>query len=118
MGILIPIAIPVAFHLDGDAYGLVTVISVAAILDGAIFGDHCSPISDTTIMSSTASSCDHLAHVRTQMPYSLTVAAIALGAGYLPAAMGAPPWASIAGGVVLSALLFLGVRGKGLGIGD
>jgi len=113
MGILIPIAIPVAFHLDGDVYGLITVISVAAILDGAIFGDHCSPISDTTIMSSTASSCDHLAHVRTQMPYSLVVAAIALGAGYLPTAMGVPQWAGIGSGVAVSGLLFLGLRGEG-----
>ncbi|MFH1924632.1 MAG: Na+/H+ antiporter NhaC family protein, partial [Planctomycetota bacterium] len=60
MAILIPTAIPVAFQLDGNAYGLTTMISIGAVLDGAIFGDHCSPISDTTIMSSTASSCDHL----------------------------------------------------------
>jgi len=88
MAILIPTAIPIAFEVDGGVYGLITMLSVAAVLDGAIFGDHCSPISDTTIMSSVASSCDHLAHVRTQMPYSLLVAGVALGAGYLPTAAG------------------------------
>jgi Na+/H+ antiporter NhaC len=63
-------------------------ISLGAILDGAIFGDHCSPISDTTIISSTACSCDLIWHVRTQLPYSLLVAAIALLCGYLPSAYG------------------------------
>ncbi|NQT39312.1 MAG: Na+/H+ antiporter NhaC family protein [Planctomycetes bacterium] len=107
MAILIPTALPVAFGLDGAVYGPVTVLSVAAILDGAIFGDHCSPISDTTIMSSAASSCDHLAHVRTQMPYSLVVAAAALGVGYLPAALGAPQWLTLASLAAFMAVLFL-----------
>jgi len=110
MMILIPTAIPLAFELDGGVYGLVTIISVAAVLDGSIFGDHCSPISDTTIMSSTASACDHLAHVRTQIPYSLAVAGLALFAGYLPAATGASKWVGILGGAALSGLLFLGLR--------
>ena len=88
MAILIPTAIPVAFSLDGDVYGTVTILSIAAVLDGAIFGDHCSPISDTTIMSSAASACHHVDHVRTQMPYSLAVAAMALLVGYLPAGFG------------------------------
>jgi Na+/H+ antiporter NhaC len=108
MAILIPTAVPVAFQLDGAVYGPITVISVAAILDGAIFGDHCSPISDTTIMSSAASACDHMAHVRTQMPYSLLVAGIALATGYVPAALGAPNWLGIAGSICASgALLFV-----------
>ena len=109
MAILIPTAIPLAFRLDGDVYGPVTVVSIAAVLDGAIFGDHCSPISDTTIMSSTASSCDHLAHVRTQIPYSLVVAGFALCIGYLPAGLGAPNWVGILGGGVASGLLFVGL---------
>ena len=108
MAILIPTAIPVAFELDGG-YGLVTVLSIAAVLDGAVFGDHCSPISDTTIMSSTASACNHMAHVRTQIPYSLVVAGFALCAGYLPSAVGVPKWVGISAGIGLSGLLFLGL---------
>jgi Na+/H+ antiporter NhaC len=88
MAILIPTAIPVAFALDGNAYGLTTMISLGAVLDGAIFGDHCSPISDTTIMSSIASSCDLIEHVRTQLPYSLFVAGLALFCAYLPSSFG------------------------------
>jgi Na+/H+ antiporter NhaC len=96
MAILIPTAIPVAFALDGNSYGLTTMISVGAVLDGAIFGDHCSPISDTTIMSSIASSCDLIAHVRTQLPYSLLVAGLALICSYLPSACGlAPGWSFV-----------------------
>ena len=96
MAILIPTAIPVAFALDGDTYGLTTMISLGAVLDGAIFGDHCSPISDTTIMSSIASSCDLMQHVRTQLPYSLFVAGLALFCSYLPSAFGiAPGWSFV-----------------------
>ncbi|MCP4377309.1 MAG: Na+/H+ antiporter NhaC family protein, partial [bacterium] len=109
MAILIPTAVPVAIELDGG-YGLITMISIGAVLDGAIFGDHCSPISDTTIMSSIASSCDHVHHVRTQLPYSLTVAAIALCAGYLPAAMGVHPAIGIAVGAGISGLIFVCLR--------
>jgi Na+/H+ antiporter NhaC len=110
MAILIPTALPVAFELDGGAYGLVTIITAAAVLDGAIFGDHCSPISDTTIMSSAASACDHLAHVRTQLPYSVVVALIALATGYLPAGLGAAPWLSLTGGAVLVAAILTVIR--------
>ena len=56
MAILIPTAIPVAYVLDGDVYGITTIICLGAVLDGAIFGDHCSPISDTTILSAIVSS--------------------------------------------------------------
>ena len=108
MAILIPTAVPVAFELDGG-YGLVTMLSIAAVLDGAVFGDHCSPISDTTIMSSAASACNHMAHVRTQIPYSLVVAGLALCTGYLPSAAGVPNWVGISAGVGLSGMLFLGL---------
>ncbi|MCY4403273.1 MAG: hypothetical protein OXD54_11910 [Candidatus Poribacteria bacterium] len=104
MAILIPTAIPVAFVLDGDIYGITTIICLAAVLDGAIFGDHCSPISDTTILSAIVSSCDPMHHVRTQMPYALTVAVIALICGYLPAALGLSSWIGIligTGGIIL-----------------
>ena len=95
MAILIPTAIPIAYLLDENSYGITTIICLGAVLDGAIFGDHCSPISDTTILSAIVSSCDPMHHVRTQMPYAITVAVIALVCGYLPAAMGLPSWIGI-----------------------
>lgn len=105
MAILIPTAVPVAFHLDGQAYGLTTMITLGAVLDGAIFGDHCSPISDTTILSSISSQCEVIDHVRTQLPYSLIVAAVALLCGYLPGSAGwGWGWSVVLG---LSALIVL-----------
>ena len=65
---------------------------VASVLAGSVMGDHCSPISDTTIMSSLASSCNHLQHVKTQMPYALTVGGVAMLIGVLPTALGLPSW--------------------------
>ena len=109
MAILIPTAIPVAFSLDGDSYGLTTMICLGAVLDGAIFGDHCSPLSDTTILSSIASNCDPLHHVRTQLPYSLTVASIALFCGYLPAALEVRSAFGIAAGTAVIVLLLFGI---------
>lgn len=105
MAILIPTAIPVAFSLDGGVYGLTTMISLGAVLDGSIFGDHCSPISDTTIMSSIASECEPIHHVHTQLPYSLTVAAFALICGYVPAALGVSPYLAIGVAAALIVLL-------------
>ena len=68
-------------------------------------GDHCSPISDTTIMSSLASSCNHLQHVSTQMPYALTVGGVALLLGVLPTACGLPSWAAFLGAYVVLGLV-------------
>ena len=79
-GILIPI---IASICEAVAPHL-TIISLAATLAGSVFGDHCSPISDTTILSSTGASCNHIDHVSTQIPYALTVAACCL-VGYLVA---------------------------------
>ena len=70
----------------GGAFGMV-VICIGAVLEGSIFGDHCSPISDTTVLSSVASASDHLDHVRTQAPYALLAAGLAIGVGYLPAVL-------------------------------
>jgi Na+/H+ antiporter NhaC len=113
MAILIPTAIPVAFALDGNTYGLTTMISIGAVLDGAIFGDHCSPISDTTIMSSIASSCDLIEHVRTQLPYSLFVAGLALLFAYLPSAFGlAPGWSFALAVLVMTCFLVAISRSK------
>ena len=77
-GILLPIVAPVAQTIAPE----LTVASLAATLAGSIFGDHCSPISDTTILSSTGASCNHLDHVNSQMPYALTIAGCSL-VGYV-----------------------------------
>lgn len=79
-GILIPI---VTYVFSADA--TLTVIGVSACLAGAVCGDHCSPISDTTIMSSAGAQCDHVVHVSTQLPYAITVAAVSF-VGYIVAA--------------------------------
>jgi len=112
MGILIPLAVPTAHGLAqaagmdaGQAHGIL-LGSVSAVLAGAIFGDHCSPISDTTVLSSMSSGCDHVDHVRTQLPYALVVAGVSLFVGYLPTGFGAPPWVGmLAGAACLLALI-------------
>jgi Na+/H+ antiporter NhaC len=113
MAILIPTAVPVAFALDGGTYGLTTMISLGAVLDGAIFGDHCSPISDTTIMSSMATSCNLMDHVRTQLPYSLFVAVLALLFAYLPSALGLAPAWSMALAVIVMLCFFIILTRRG-----
>ncbi len=94
MGILLPVALPLAHAMtpSGGADGAVFWLTAAAVLDGAIFGDHCSPISDTTVLSSIASGCDHMDHVATQAPYAFTAMVIAGSAGYLGAAQGLALW--------------------------
>ena len=72
-GILIPITLK-AFPLDGTSP--LAIICVSACMAGAVCGDHCSPISDTTIMSSAGAQCNHIAHVSTQLPYALTAAIV------------------------------------------
>ncbi|MDH5693690.1 MAG: hypothetical protein OEZ47_11355 [Gammaproteobacteria bacterium] len=108
MSLLIPIALPLAYSLDQGQYGLIMILSIAAVLDGAIFGDHCSPVSDTTIMSSIASSCDHLDHVKTQLPYALFTGFLAVCCAYLPIALGVPYYAAwILALVLMLATLYL-----------
>jgi hypothetical protein len=90
MSILLPNVVALAASLGGEtvlgSFGMVA-ISIGAVLDGSIFGDHCSPISDTTVLSSVASGSDHIDHVRTQAPYALVTASLAVGCGYLPSAL-------------------------------
>lgn len=86
MGILMPLAIPLAHSMNPDMSFVI--VSTSAVLTGAIFGDHCSPISDTTILSSMGAGCNHIAHVNTQMWYALFVAVITIVFGYLPAGFG------------------------------
>jgi len=94
MAILMPLVIPVALGMP-DGAATVLVPTIGAVLAGAVFGDHCSPISDTTIVSAVSSDCDPMAHVRTQMPYALAAAAVALFLGYIPAGWGLNPWFSL-----------------------
>jgi Na+/H+ antiporter NhaC len=104
MAILTPLAVPLALVSTSDDPGILAA-SVAAILGGAVFGDHCSPISDTTILSSMASGCDHVDHVRTQLPYALLAASVAVLIGYLAyAATKVPAWILLVVGVAVIAL--------------
>ncbi len=110
MAILMPLIIPLSWAVmsvngmaaAGDMHILYS--SVACTLAGAVWGDHCSPISDTTVLSSVASGCDHIEHVRTQLPYALLVGFVALLIGTIPGGYGVPPWISLVVGVVLLAL--------------
>jgi Na+/H+ antiporter NhaC len=76
--IMIPLALPLAAAANGEAEAVSVPLVVAAVLGGGVFGDHCSPISDTTVVSSMASCSDHIDHVRTQLPYALLAAAVAV----------------------------------------
>jgi Na+/H+ antiporter NhaC len=106
MGILLPVVLPLAWTMSSEGGDwIVMVLSTAAVLDGAIMGDHCSPISDTTVMSSMASSCDHVDHVRTQMPYAITCMGVAIIA-YLLSALHYPGWFCLLVGAVLILAIF------------
>ncbi|MGM0602804.1 MAG: Na+/H+ antiporter NhaC family protein [Bacillota bacterium] len=83
VAIVMPLAIPLA-----NSIGIPMLPTIGAVLTAGVMGDHCSPISDTTIMSSTASAVDHMDHVKTQMPYALTVGSVAALFGFLPAGFG------------------------------
>lgn len=78
MAILYPLIIPLAYSVAGQEVADLVYACVASVLSGAVLGDHCSPISDTTILSSLASGCNHIEHVRTQLPYALTVGVVAI----------------------------------------
>ncbi len=115
MAILTPIVIPIAFKMTGMAHfspdlsHTIMLGTIGAVLSGSIFGDHCSPISDTTIMSSMASASDHIDHVRTQLPYALSAAGIALIFGYLPAGWDFHPLITIPMGFAVIVLLLFTV---------
>ena len=111
MAILTPIVIPMAHFLpleaglEGGVLSSILLGTIAAVLSGACFGDHCSPISDTTIMSSMASGSDHIDHVKTQMPYALLAAGVAIVVGYIPAGFNFNPVISIVMGIGLIYLI-------------
>jgi Na+/H+ antiporter NhaC len=109
MAILMPLIIPLSWAVMtvngiADPSGMhILYSSVACCLAGAVWGDHCSPISDTTVLSSVASGCDHIEHVRTQLPYALLVGVVGLVIGTVPAGYGLPPWISIVVGIAVLA---------------
>ena len=111
MAILYPLILPASWMLCKDqGLGVDATMPlfynvVASVMAGAVMGDHCSPISDTTIMSSMASGCNHLQHVKTQMPYALTVGVVALLIGVLPTALGLPSWLAFAVAIAALALV-------------
>ncbi|MDH3747914.1 MAG: Na+/H+ antiporter NhaC family protein [Gammaproteobacteria bacterium] len=107
MGILMPLVIPLTWavmSVNGmaDASGMhILYSSVSCCLVGAVWGDHCSPISDTTVLSSVASGCNHIEHVRTQLPYALIVGAVALLVGTIPGGYGLSPLISLVVGLAI-----------------
>jgi len=113
IAIMYPLVIPIIIGLmrGSQNFEQFLILTVSSVLAGAVFGDHCSPISDTTIMSSMASSCDHIDHVRTQIPYAFLTAIIALLAGIIPVSLGLPWVISISLTVGL-AFVILYVFGK------
>ncbi len=99
MAILIPLVIPLNWEMLTINSGTIAAenihiqySSIAAVLTGAVWGDDCSPISDTTILSSMASQCHHVDHVRTQMPYAIVVGSVAILLAALPVGYGMPWW--------------------------
>lgn len=113
MAILFPVVVPLAISMGagigfagGENYGIL-LGAISSVMAGAVFGDHCSPISDTTVLSAMSSACDLVDHVRTQLPYALLIAFVALVVGELPAALNwlHPIWGLLAGFIILYLVL-------------
>jgi len=107
MGILMPLVVPLAWEI-GNNTGLpfeitheIIYASVSSVLAGSVWGDHCSPISDTTILSSIATQCDHVEHVNTQLPYAMTVGTISIASMIGMLVLGIPWWIIYPAGVVI-----------------
>ena len=80
--ILIPFVLPMSFSLSGGELSTLVFVSIGAVVSGGCFGDHCSPVSDTSVLSSLGAGSDHMDHVRTQLPYALVAGGLA-ALGYL-----------------------------------
>ena len=114
MGILMPLAVPLVWTVlqnndmaNPDNF-YIMYATIGTVLAGSVWGDHCSPISDTTIISSVAAGSDHIDHVRTQIPYALTVGVAALLLGLIPSGFGVSPWITLPiGAVVLVGVIFV-----------
>ena len=77
--IMIPIAVPLAFNFSGDELNTMVYATLAAVAGGGVFGDHCSPLSDTSILASTGAASDHIDHIKTQLPYAALIGLISVG---------------------------------------
>jgi Na+/H+ antiporter NhaC len=116
--ILVPIIIPLSYKMtlhvgmEAEAAGNILAGTVGGVLSGAAFGDHCSPISDTTVMSSMASGADHIDHVKTQIPYALLAGVVSCIAGYIPSGFGLSPFIAIPAGIglMIGAVYLLGKK--------
>lgn len=113
MATLFPLVIPLVIKIvppgqNGglDIYDPILIGSIGSVLAGAIWGDHCSPISDTTVLSSRASDCDHIAHVRTQLPYAALGGVAAILFGTLPLGFGVSTWILLPAGIFVIAVFF------------
>ena len=91
MGVLMPLSIPVCFALAPGSDEMMAAV-IAAVFSGAVFGDHSSPMSDTTIVSAVACEISPYDHFRTQLPYALIAASVAAFAGFIPLGLGISPW--------------------------
>ena len=117
MGLLMPLVLPLSGTMAADqgiapeVLAAIVPAVIGAVFGGAVFGDHCSPYSDTTIVSAFASGVSTAEHTITQLPYALLTAATALVAGYLPIAFGLPAWfALLSGSGILVALVLVPMR--------
>lgn len=118
MAILYPLILPTSWllttqhGLDHEHSLIIFYSVVSAVLSGSIFGDHCSPISDTTILSSISSGCNHINHVRTQLPYAIIIGMVSIFVGIIPAAFGIAPWLLLLIAVMVISLIirFVGKR--------
>ena len=119
MGLLVPLAIGMQYQLlmqiptplDEICNHPLMLATIGSVLGGAIFGDHCSPSSDTTVLSSAATGCEHLSHVETQFPYAMAVAVIVILIAYVPVAFGLSPYLAI-GLAIFAQWAFLRLVGK------
>ena len=111
MAILMPLVIPLCWAVMEGQGGVnpenihILYSTIACVLTGAVWADHCSPISDTTILTSMASGCELMDHVRTQMPYALIAGGVSLLVGTIPAGLGLPWWLLLAIGAAVLVIL-------------
>ncbi len=120
MAILMPLVIPVAHRLalasghpaGSELHQIVLLGTISSVLAGSVWGDHCSPISDTTILSSMGAGSDHIAHVKTQLPYALAIGILGMLIGDIPTSFGLSPWVSLAAGsaIIIAVVLLFGKR--------